>query len=125
MYRLICNKYRFMSRRQSRRKMPEETKIVANVEEKEVETSYRQATECWNICKIYIIWILVHVVSSNLYCYYCAHLSVYGLFMSPFVAVAPHCKALGWLMTSSIAYINSMWLTLGTWLITKIPSCVG
>lgn len=77
--------------------------------------------ECWSISKIYLCWILVHIISVNLYCYFCAHISLYGLFMSPFMAVAPHCVAFRWLTTNSINSISNMWLTLGTWLITKLP----
>ena len=76
--------------------------------------------ECWNISKIYLFWVVIHMFSVNIYCYFCAHLSLYGLFISPFVVVAPHCKALSWLMTNSITSINNMWLTLGTWLVTRI-----
>tara|TARA_B100000524_G_scaffold252842_1_gene136503 strand:+ start:3435 stop:3821 length:387 start_codon:yes stop_codon:yes gene_type:complete len=76
--------------------------------------------ESWNVSKIYLFWVIIHVLSVNLYCYFCAPLSFHGLFISPFVAVAPHCKALSWLMNNSIVSINNMWLTLGTWFITKI-----
>ena len=77
--------------------------------------------ECWSISKLYLFWIIVHIISTNLYCYFCAHLSIYGLFVSPFVTVAPHCKALGWLMTNSATAISNMWLTFGVWLVSKIP----
>ena len=77
--------------------------------------------ECWNISKIYLCWILVHMISVNMYCHFCAHMSLYGLFMSPFMTVAPHCVALRWLTTNSINSISNMWLTVGTWLITKLP----
>jgi len=76
--------------------------------------------ECWNISKIYLFWVIMHMLSVNLYCYFCAHMSLYGLFISPFVVVAPHCKALSWLMTNSITSINNMWLTLGTWLVSRL-----
>ena len=77
--------------------------------------------ECWNISRIYLCWILVHMISVNMYCHFCAHISLYGLFMSPFVTVAPHCVALRWLTTNSINSISHMWTVIGAWLITKIP----
>ena len=77
--------------------------------------------ECWNISRIYLCWILVHMISVNLYCHFCAHISIYGFIMSPFVTVAPHCVALRWLTTNSINSISHMWTIIGAWLITKIP----
>jgi len=77
--------------------------------------------ECWNISRIYLCWILVHMISVNMYCHFCAHISLYGLIMSPFVTVAPHCVALRWLTTNSINSISHMWTVIGAWLITKIP----
>lgn len=91
------------------------------VENKNTTKIVNIAHECWSISKLYLFWIIVHIISTNLYCYFCAHLSIYGLFISPFVTVAPHCKALGWLMANSATAISNMWLTVGVWLISKIP----
>jgi|SaaInlStandDraft_7_1057024.scaffolds.fasta_scaffold98174_1 hypothetical protein len=74
----------------------------------------------WDIIKIYLFWILVHFVSSNLYCYLCTNLSIMGFLISPFIVMSPHCKALMWLTTNSITNINNMWLVFATWLITKL-----
>lgn len=82
--------------------------------------SINMMLELWNLTKIYLFWIFVHIMSVNLYCYCCAYPSLYGFLISPFIAVAPHCRALSWLMTNSITSINNMWLTLGTWCVTRL-----
>ena len=88
-----------------------------------------QLTECvnlnllkniWDIIKIYLFWIVIHFVCSNLYCYLCTNLSITGFLISPFIVMSPHCKALMWLTSTSITNINNMWLVLGTWFITKM-----
>ena len=77
-------------------------------------------TELWNIVKIYLFWIVVHFVSSNLYSHLCTNMSLWGLLSSPFLVVSPHCKALFWLTNNSITNITNMWLVLGTWFMTKL-----
>ena len=97
---------------------------VSNNEKKQLNIkkyiSSNMLFEVWNLTKIYLFWICIHMLSVNLYCYFCAYPSLYGLFISPFLAVAPHCKALSWMMTNSITSISNMWLTLGTWCTTKL-----
>ena len=72
----------------------------------------------WHCTKIYLLWILVHFVSANLYTYLCAHLSWWGFFTSPFLTQTPHCKALLWLLTTSVFNIGEMWKILAS-------TCVG
>ena len=100
--------------------------VVENDEEYEEENTTTTKMVCiaqnlWSVSKIYLFWILVHLLSVNLYCYFCANLSIFGLITSPFAVVAPHCKALGWLMSNSTIAISNMWVILAGWLLTKIP----
>ena len=74
----------------------------------------------WDIIKIYLFWIVIHFVCSNLYCYLCTNLTIWGFLISPFIVMSPHCKALMWLTSNSITNINNMWLVLGSWIITKL-----
>ena len=78
------------------------------------------AWDIWSISKIYLFWIVVHFVCANLYAYYCAHLSFYGFLTSAFMTATPHCIGLNWMTNWTHNTIRNMWLTLGTWLISKI-----
>ena len=78
------------------------------------------AWDIWSISKIYLFWIAVHFVSANLYAYYCAHISFYGFLTSAFMVATPHCSGLNWMTNWTHNTIRNMWLTLGTWLVTKI-----
>lgn len=78
------------------------------------------AWDIWSISRIYLFWIVVHFVSANLYAYYCAHLSFYGFLTSAFMTATPHCIGLNWMTNWTHNTIRNMWLTLGTWLVTKI-----
>jgi hypothetical protein len=74
----------------------------------------------FEICGIYIFWILLHFISANLYSHYCANISFFGLLISAFQAPAPHCVALRWAITTGGNIINQMWIVLGTWICGKI-----
>ena len=78
--------------------------------------------DLWSLSKIYIFWILAHYVSTNLYAYFCTHLSFMGLILSPIMAISPHCKALHWLSINSILNISNMWVALTGWLFLKIKT---
>mgnify|MGYP001325066465 CR=1 FL=1 len=92
------------------------------VEDKIITKTYIEkiAWDVWSISKIYLFWIVVHFVSANLYAYYCAHLSFYGFLTSAFMTATPHCIGLNWMTNWTHNTIRNMWLTLGTWLVTKI-----
>ena len=92
------------------------------VEDKIITKTYAEkiAWDIWSISKIYLFWIVVHFVSANLYAYYCAHLSFYGFLTSAFMTATPHCIGLNWMTNWTHNTIRNMWLTLGTWLVTKI-----
>ena len=78
------------------------------------------ALDIWSISKIYLFWIAVHFLSANLYVYYCTNWSFYGFFSSAFMVATPHCIGLNWMTNWTHNTIRNMWLTLGTWLISKI-----
>jgi hypothetical protein len=69
----------------------------------------------WKCSNIYILWIGIHYASAHLYPYFCADLSLAGLVTSPFLAMAPHCRAIAWLQKTSTTVIENMWVLLGTW----------
>jgi hypothetical protein len=78
--------------------------------------------ELWTFSKIYLFWILIHYISSNLYSHFCTHLSLVGLFLSPIMAISPQCKALHWLTVNSIVNINNMWVAITGWIMLKIKT---
>ena len=80
--------------------------------------------ECLKIFIIYLIWVTIHIVSANLYVYFCAHLSFVGFMLSPFQAILPHCKALGWLLQESILSIDKLMIAFGIWVAAKIKSYI-
>jgi hypothetical protein len=69
---------------------------------------------------IYVFWIIVHNVSANLYVYFCAQSSMWGIISSIFTTQSPHCTALRIGMETGVGIINSMWGTLGVWISSKL-----
>jgi hypothetical protein len=73
----------------------------------------------YEICGIYLFWILIHYICSHLYVTVCTPLTIVGFFMTPFVVSAPHCQAIRWGILTGSASITAMWVTLGTWIAKK------
>ena len=74
----------------------------------------------WKCSSVYFFWIGVHYLSAHMYPYFCADLSMIGMVSSPFLVMAPHCKALAWLQQTSTLAIHNMWIVLGTWLASQL-----
>tara|TARA_A100001011_G_C13898665_1_gene670088 strand:- start:203 stop:514 length:312 start_codon:yes stop_codon:yes gene_type:complete len=98
------------------------TRKMSNKDENEwlKENFSKYGNYLWEISKIYIFWICLHYISVNLYAYFCAHLSLTGIFLSPLMVITPQCKALNWLVNNSIVNINGMWVVLTTWIMSKL-----
>jgi hypothetical protein len=77
------------------------------------------------VAGLYILWMILHFVSANLYVYYCAHMSLFGFLMSPVLASAPHCRAIRWVLNSGAQSIDAMWIVLGTWVCSKLALIGG
>ena len=73
-----------------------------------------------NVCGIYICWILLHAIVANLYPIYCAEFTLLGIIKSAFLAPAPHCQAMRWVITNGGNIITQMWIVIGTWICGKI-----
>uniref|UniRef100_A0A6C0JMS0 Uncharacterized protein n=1 Tax=viral metagenome TaxID=1070528 RepID=A0A6C0JMS0_9ZZZZ len=69
---------------------------------------------------IYMFWIVLHYICSNLYASWCTKYTIIGFIISPFVASAPHCTAFRWVITNGGNVITTMWITFGTWCAKKI-----
>jgi hypothetical protein len=74
----------------------------------------------YDIAGIFILWIMLHYVASNLYPRFCAELSILGFIKSIFVTQAPHCVALRWVINNGSNVINSMWASIALWFTTKV-----
>lgn len=68
----------------------------------------------------FILWIIIHYIASNLYHRFCAELTLIGFIKSIFVAQAPHCIALRWIIYNGGIVINSMWISIAFWVTTKM-----
>ena len=72
----------------------------------------------WKVSSIYFIWTLLHFISSHLYTKFCNNLSLSGFIMSPFMITSPHCHAFRWCIRYGAEALTSMWVVLGTWLLS-------
>jgi hypothetical protein len=64
--------------------------------------------------------IIAHYVASHAYIYSCTPRTVIGFLMSPFVVTTPYCQAYRWMIYHGGSYINTMWISLGIWILAKI-----
>ena len=72
------------------------------------------------VCGIYLLWITLHWLSSELYGRLCIGRTLYEFMLSPFVAPLPHCVALRWVIYNGGKMIEVMWIVLGKWLIEQL-----
>ena len=73
-----------------------------------------------NVAGIYLLWICLHYAASQLYVPLCAPNDVKGFVLSPFIAPAPHCQALRWLIYNGGNSISAMWIIFGTWCLSYL-----
>ena len=66
---------------------------------------------------IYLVVILSHYICANLYAYYCTPLTPVGFIKSIIYSQLPHCIYLRNTVSVSASMINTMWISLGTWLV--------
>jgi hypothetical protein len=78
----------------------------------------------FDVAGIYILWIVIHFICANLYPRFCAELSILGFIKSIFVAEAPHCVAMRWVIHNGGNVIHTMWLAIAVWLTGKFLSNV-
>jgi hypothetical protein len=74
----------------------------------------------YHASKLYLLWIILHYFSANLYVRLCTPNTLVGFLSSPFVIASPQCRALRWVMFNGALTIDNMWFVLGLWLCTKI-----
>tara|TARA_Y100000389_G_scaffold184407_1_gene202825 strand:- start:12741 stop:13073 length:333 start_codon:yes stop_codon:yes gene_type:complete len=77
----------------------------------------------WKFSGIYVIWTSVHYISAHLYVKFCTPLSFMGFIAAPFIVASPHCSGLRWCIQEGSRILTSMWVVLGSWVITNV--CTG
>jgi len=75
----------------------------------------------WSTIGTYILWIITHWVSVQLYQYYCVPNTLLGVIIGPtIISQTPPCRGILWLMNASYTAITNMWIILSVWLVTRI-----
>jgi hypothetical protein len=69
---------------------------------------------------IYLLWICLHYISSQLYIEVCVPKTIKGFLMSPFMISTPQCQSLRWVVYNGANIINNMWILFGTWICSTI-----
>jgi hypothetical protein len=82
-----------------------------------IKTAIEILSSLFSVVKVYILWILLHYFAAHLYTHFCVHRSVIGFLLSPFMASAPQCQALRWVIYNGGNSINTMWFIVGAWLL--------
>lgn len=70
--------------------------------------------------KLYIIWIIIHYMSSFLYFYICTPIGIYGFIISPLMVISPQCNAIYWTQSSSREIIKNMWIFISMFLTNTV-----
>lgn len=74
----------------------------------------------FNTLKIYMLWVSLHYVASQLYIELCVPKTVFGFLASPFITSTPQCQSLRWVIYNGANIISNMWIVLGTWITTTL-----
>jgi hypothetical protein len=74
---------------------------------------YKFIIVIFETCFIYVVWIFIHTIASNLYTLHCARLGILDIFISTLTINAPHCSAFRWIMNKSSLVMENMWFLLG------------
>ena len=69
---------------------------------------------------IYLLWIVLHYVASQLYVKLCVPNTLIGFVISPFMVATPHCQGLRWIVYNAANIINNMWILMGAWICSTI-----
>jgi hypothetical protein len=70
----------------------------------------------YNSVGIYGIWIGLHYGATHLYATSCNNWSITGFLASPIMNSTPYCKGLNWIIRTGSDTIDTMWVTVGTWM---------
>ena len=80
-------------------------------------STYKMFQKLIKMVIVYLLYIVAHYVSANLYQRYCTPVSWFGFLASPFTIASPQCQGLRWVMFNTGNHITAMWVILGAWFI--------
>lgn len=69
--------------------------------------------------KIYILWILIHNFSIQLYNKYCIPTNFISILLTPLITTNPFCKGLFYIFTKSTNMMDQMLIGFTMWFIPK------
>ena len=72
------------------------------------------------ISGVYLLWIFLHYIASQLYIELCVPKSIIGFLFSPFMTATPQCQGLRWVVYNAANMINNMWILLGSWICSTL-----
>jgi hypothetical protein len=72
------------------------------------------------VSRIYLLWIVLHYMASQLYIQLCVPRTILGFLMSPFMTTTSHCQSLRWVIYNAANVINNMWFIIGAWICSNI-----
>lgn len=90
-----------------------------------VEYFHPYLKNVFEISGIYMMGVITHYLSARSYAYYCTPSDLQGIVMSPFLASAPHCRALRWSLQHGAQTIDNMWIVFGTWVCAKVAKATA
>ena len=64
----------------------------------------------------YIIWVLLHFISTQLYVTHCVGSRWIDILYSVVFVPSPYCQGLSWVIYTGSRQLNAMWFILGTYL---------
>jgi len=73
-----------------------------------------------SIILFYFSWIFIHYTCAHLYIYYCTPTTWYGIFISPFLSITPHCNAFRWVIYEAGNVLYGMWIAIGSWSVANL-----
>ena len=100
--------------------------IMSSMIKTSVNTFHSSMRFCWTFGKLYLFWVILHMVSIELYKYYCTPRFDYtwenltwskigDLILTPLYIQTPQCRVLYWAFNMSVNTINHFILAFVTW----------
>ena len=65
---------------------------------------------------IYILYSFLHYIIPHMYTYFCVPTTWFGFIISPFMAQAPHCVGLRWMLYNTGDNLKTMFALFGGWI---------
>jgi hypothetical protein len=79
----------------------------------------------YDATKIYLLWTILHYLAAHYYVPICSPYGIWGFIITPILAVTPQCKALRWVITTSGNTMETMWIVIGLWVCSQVPSTIN